>query len=1384
MYDFMYKNKGAISIFLVIVLVPMLVFSSIFVDMSRINLAKSVAESSGELTLNTALTNYDAVLKDMYGLFATSQDTDELFENLENYYRQCIEAAGVAEADADNYVDQIMQFIKSETGTDDMLNMNLTSFEVTKPTGGSLANPAVLKSQIVEFMKYRGPINLGTGIFDALSSLKNVKKQSALVDNKNKFYDQHTNMMEKLESVWNALEDYQYRDAYTMYGGDKCTFPDGDYLKLSAERMNDCVEPLKLSVAYVVRYLYFADSNYVKHYGYSITREDSTDDAYTDIWVINPDDTKYKVNAIPDEKTGSVDTVIADLKVVYRLAQKLERNDSLVLELSAGNSNLSDTEKIRLVSKTTSLINSGYQKDVKDFIAALVELQNAWNNCDSAKMAEYTVFFEEGTNGNYNTLRITNDENATGDSRGPLGSFAKTQLDAHLKESAGHIKNYNGLMSRVYQYWEETNKIVSAAKTYVKDCTSSAENYAWIFDSFLEGKIKKLDAALSTLTTIKSELSNSESDYNKALAAWKSSANGLSGETIGDNDLSEIAKLEKVLTVAKVEALYNRVEKAKNTLVSIQNQVGQFKVLGKAWKELESNGAITYSTLQKLLTADQKSSISNVSKSTSSRTETIKTSNGTTISAKYDTAYDTVINTLKATVTSTQIKTSWTPSEDSVSPNLVKSQVELYTWLYNNFFDKAAVEAKFDIGAKFEDYTPTPDTDTNTSTDISTSKDDADDTQDEMEKKADEYNNKSTDAGTTPDRVYDASFLPSGEWSGVLDAVKANGDVTSDSDAMLSNSTNTLSTLDGVMNLVGNMATTLRDDLYIVNYIMNMFSYSTFESEISVKNGNDVNAFESWYEWNASENKYQLKSTFSNYTNSSQMLKDARTLTKVSINPNANYLYGKEVEYIIYGGGDINGDGVIDDKDNPLVASYGTIYMLRFALNTVYAFTDAEINNVTTAAATAIFGTPPLTPLIPVAKIAMTIGLSLAESAYDLYELKSGKEIPLIKSNDTWVMKPSNAAKEVVGQIAVEVGDVVIDEGLKALNGALEMTNDELQKKIDEGELALGELAESALSATVSELNNYGNQAIQQIVSICNDIRNEEMQKVTKDDNGNVVQCVTGQSPEKIETAVQRLNQWLTAQSGTDTDVVYLAKKTAVDYLTNNDGAVIGELFDLLENKESLDATALGEKLENKLRTLQGTVESKITELIRQGGNALSELADEAEDKLKEAAKNGAESLKSALREQVGNVFGTSTSAQSSTNNVVSSLLAWSYSDYLQLFLLIGIVASPESILLRTADVIELNMQQIDGNLGYVEVTTETEVSRLWGLIKYTKTETKKEANADAFKLSKSYTYLNIKATIEVKPMMLTLPLLGDTVKSQLTGTNWYQIVYEGTMGY
>ena len=73
--DLFKKTKGAVSIFLVIILVPMMTVSALFVDASKIKLGRGVAESAGDLTLNTALTDYDTMLKDMYGLFATAQNT-------------------------------------------------------------------------------------------------------------------------------------------------------------------------------------------------------------------------------------------------------------------------------------------------------------------------------------------------------------------------------------------------------------------------------------------------------------------------------------------------------------------------------------------------------------------------------------------------------------------------------------------------------------------------------------------------------------------------------------------------------------------------------------------------------------------------------------------------------------------------------------------------------------------------------------------------------------------------------------------------------------------------------------------------------------------------------------------------------------------------------------------------------------------------------------------------------------------------------------------------------------------------------------------------------------------------------------------------------------
>lgn len=154
------KKNGAVSVFLAIVLVPMMIIASIMIDYGRVQLGRAMASSAGDLALNTALTDYDNVLKDVYGLMATSQNNDELLEKLEDYYTSSIVAQGVSKSDADDYVGQIMDYIKnsSDNSSVDFMNMGNIEFSVEEPKVASLVNPALLRGQIVNFMKYRAPI--------------------------------------------------------------------------------------------------------------------------------------------------------------------------------------------------------------------------------------------------------------------------------------------------------------------------------------------------------------------------------------------------------------------------------------------------------------------------------------------------------------------------------------------------------------------------------------------------------------------------------------------------------------------------------------------------------------------------------------------------------------------------------------------------------------------------------------------------------------------------------------------------------------------------------------------------------------------------------------------------------------------------------------------------------------------------------------------------------------------------------------------------------------------------------------------------------------------------------------------------------------------------
>ena len=83
---FTHKNKGSISIFLCLILLPMITYAMMVIDASRLQSCRTQLQSAGDLTMNAAMSEYEKILEDMYGLFAVSDDPSALKPALQNYF--------------------------------------------------------------------------------------------------------------------------------------------------------------------------------------------------------------------------------------------------------------------------------------------------------------------------------------------------------------------------------------------------------------------------------------------------------------------------------------------------------------------------------------------------------------------------------------------------------------------------------------------------------------------------------------------------------------------------------------------------------------------------------------------------------------------------------------------------------------------------------------------------------------------------------------------------------------------------------------------------------------------------------------------------------------------------------------------------------------------------------------------------------------------------------------------------------------------------------------------------------------------------------------------------------------------------------------------------
>lgn len=232
MDKFFRKTKGAISIFLVLVMLPMFTCAGLIVDGARISAARTYVTGAGDLAMNAALSEYDQILKDVYGLFAMSSTTEELEANVSRYFSNTINNEGIMQG-SDSYTRSFINSIGSLFSTDDVsfdniVDTQVESFNLVEVPNSALANPTVLERQIIEYMKYRGPVSLGTGLITKLGLIGETSKQTKALEAKVDYEKKLDTVQDACETAYNAINSFNNHMDSTKFKGDYLTALNSD----------------------------------------------------------------------------------------------------------------------------------------------------------------------------------------------------------------------------------------------------------------------------------------------------------------------------------------------------------------------------------------------------------------------------------------------------------------------------------------------------------------------------------------------------------------------------------------------------------------------------------------------------------------------------------------------------------------------------------------------------------------------------------------------------------------------------------------------------------------------------------------------------------------------------------------------------------------------------------------------------------------------------------------------------------------------------------------------------------------------------------------------------------------------------------------------------
>jgi hypothetical protein len=587
MDKFFRKTKGAISIFLVLVMLPMFTCAGLIVDGARISAARTSVTGAGDLAMNAALSEYDEILKDVYGLFAMSETTEELEANVSRYFSNTINNEGILQG-SDSYTRSFINSIGSLFSSDDITFDNIVdteveSFNLVEVSNSALANPTVLDRQIVEYMKYRGPVSLGTGLITKLGLIGETSKQTKALEAKVTYEKKLDTVQEACETAYSAINTFN-----DLVSGDS-KYAASDYIT----KMSQDISKAKTKTQEMTEYIVALNSSALK-----VECLYKTSYGYKDLANILIANKPLSIFNLDSDVKKAVEKHYSDSKAENKAIDTMDHIETslsgviTLLPLSDGTYDYAETDFTKALVK----LDSYYETDLSKQITAIT----LHNNVPGMKRAfTYTLMYT------YYYEMLSDEEKETYSAKNDAYSMLAQIMLASSEFCSGYRNE-----------WE--------SKANTKGREASELLYAWYselsgIDTALTDAIDALDAVIEKV-----------GELDSARTSWSNKVDALSDSDVKTSMQSDYQNSAKDMNEAAITALKTVLENNQTHFSKIKKKLDSIKYYDKNICISDSGSTNYYSRYSGKITKADVSSWSEISSTASSCMSNYKSADVTT----------------------------------------------------------------------------------------------------------------------------------------------------------------------------------------------------------------------------------------------------------------------------------------------------------------------------------------------------------------------------------------------------------------------------------------------------------------------------------------------------------------------------------------------------------------------------------------------------------------------------------------------------------------------------------------------------------------------------------------------------------------------------------